>query len=61
MAIFLARILVAEIRLDQIIHDGPHIMSRKEKTLLDEGIDNTKVQVRPPTGVCRSHDTDNRT
>ncbi len=41
MASFLARISVAKIRFDRINHDATQIMSRKEKTLLDEGIDDT--------------------
>jgi hypothetical protein len=58
MASFLARISVAKIRFDRINHDATQIMSRKEKTLLDEGIDDTKVRVRLPTGVGRPHDAD---
>ena len=37
------RISVAKIRFDRINHNCAHFITRKEKNLLDEGIDDTKV------------------
>jgi hypothetical protein len=47
----LAEIPVAQTRLDLINREGAHLINRKQKILLDEGIEDTKVWGAAPRGV----------